>query len=158
MNYIKQTLMLVLFLVTFSLSAETKLTTESVTQMINGIQKTVLAQDAEKFAAFFTDDAKINIEMPANMGGVMNLDKPKYINMLKLGWAAKDVEYTYEVKNIEIKISANGKNATVKDLTLETIKVGGKIIASSKSEETLKVIVSEGVPKIINLYGKVTFL
>ena len=157
MNYIKQTLMLVLFLVAFGVSAETKLTTESVTQMINDIQKTVLAQDAVKFAAFFTDDAKITIEMPANMGGVMNLDKPKYINILKLGWAVKDVEYTYEVKNIEIKISANGKNATIKDLTLETIKMGGKIIASSKSEETLKVIISDKTPKVKSLYGKVTF-
>jgi len=157
-NHIKQMLMLVLFIITFSVSAESKLTTESVTQMLNEIQKSVLAQDAEKFAAFFTDDAKINIEMPANMGGDMNLDKPKYINMLKLGWAVKDVEYTYEVKNIEIKISANGKSATVKDLTFETIKMGGKIIASSKSEETLNVIVSEGVPKVKNLHGKVTFL
>ena len=154
MNFIKPSIVLFLLLFSFGLTAETTLNTESVNKLLNNIQESVRKKDADKFATYFTDDAKITIEMPSNMGGTMNLNMTQYIKMLKEGWALP-AKYTYEVKDIRIKISQNKNSATVNDVTLEKIEMNGKIIASSESIETMTVVISNGTPKIKSLYGKV---
>jgi len=152
MNCVKHTLILVLLCVSFGSLAET-LTQSSVTDLVSKVQNSVSIRDAELFSSYFTDDAIITFDMPINMGGTIVLSKAQYREMLKQGWEVAD-KYTYEVKNIEITISKGSQSATITDLTIETVEMGGQVI-SSKSHETIKVVISEGTPLINSLYGKI---
>jgi len=153
MNHIKNTIFLVLLFVTFSISADTLLSKSSVNELMDNIQEAVHAQDVEALSSFFTEDASIIVEMPKNMGGTLKLKTDQYKEMLRQSWAMS-AKYTYDVKNIEIKISQDKKSATVTDLTIETVEMMGQTI-KSKSYETMNVIISGGTPKINNLYGKI---
>jgi len=153
-KYVRQSIAVILLFFSLGVIAETKLSVDSINKMLNNIKKSVQQKDADKFATYFTTGAKVRFEMPFSMGGNMNVNISQYVRMLKQGWALP-VKYSYEVRDIQIKISQDKKSATVTDLTIESAEMDGKIIATTKTRETVEVIISNGVPKIRSLYGVV---
>lgn len=152
MTNIKAAFILLLFLFSCNLYSST-LSESSVSDLISSVQESVQEKNIAQLVSFFTEDAKITIEMPRNMGGTITLSKTQYKDMLKQGWAMPG-KYTYEVQNITITISPDSKTAVVTDVTIETIEVGGQVIRST-SQETLNIVVEKGRPMIKRLYGKV---
>lgn len=152
MKHIKSIFLLILLFVPFSLSAETLLNKSSVSELIENVHNAASVRDADKLASYFTDDISITIEMPTNMGGTQKLNKEQYKKNVKDS-VAMYKKYTYDVKGIDIKISPDNKSAIVTDLVLETVEVNGRTI-STKSHEIINIVISDGVPKINNVYGK----
>ena len=153
MRLIKSTILFFLLLVSHSLSAETLLNKSSVSKLIEDTHAAASVRDVDRMASYFTDDITITIEMPANMGGTHKLNKEQYTKNVKDSLTAYKA-YTYDVKDINIKISEDNKSATVTDLVFETISVDGRTI-STKSHEVINVIISNGVLKINSVYGKI---
>lgn len=151
---IKNVILVILLIISFNLSADTVLNHASVNQLIMNVQESTKKQDVNKLASYLAEDATITIVNLSNAGDTMNLTKTDYINMLKLNWALS-AKFSYEVKNINIIISENEKSATVSDFTIETVEMDGKIIASSQSQENIKIIISGGVPKIQSIHSNV---
>jgi len=152
MNHIKSTIFLIFLLVPFSLSAETFLSKSSVSKLMQNVNNSARSMDVEKVSSYFTEDVSIILEMPKNMGGTQKLNKEQYKKNLREGFAIA-TKYTYDIKDIEIKISKDNKSATVTDLVYETVEINGRTI-STKSHETINVIILDGVPKINSYYGK----
>lgn len=152
MKTIKSIFLLILLFISSAVLADT-LTLSSVGKFIDKVQSSARARDAELLTSYFTPDATITIEMPRNMGGTLKLNKTQYKEILKQGWAMPG-KYTYEVRDLEITLAKDQQSATVKDLTVETIEVGGQVV-SSKSRETINIIVSDGTPLINSIIGKV---
>ena len=156
MKFLKKSLLLVLFYFLVACSAETTLNTGSVNQMLDDMLESVQKKDADKLVSYFTADAVIILDVPPKMGGKREINKSQYAQMLKEGWATP-AKFTYEVKDIKIKISKDKKKATVSDITLETVEMNGKIVAKAKTQETMEIVLSDGKPEIKSLYGKILF-
>lgn len=154
MNYLKNILLSISMLVSFSVIADSGMTEDDVQKMLNQMEKAVLSHDADKLISHLTDDAIIILELPANMGGKVNLDVDSYKEMLKQSWAMP-AKFTYEVKNIEINVDPSGDRATASDVTLETIEMNGQIIASSRTIEKIDIVQKDGKPLITRIHGKV---
>ena len=149
----------VLFLPFFpsNLFADTALTEEIVRKTIDAMQAASEKQDADKVISYFSQSAKVVIDMPSNMGGKMSLSTSQYKAMLELGWAlAAEGKYTVEVRDINISVQADGQSATVTDIVIETMEVGGQKI-SSKTYETITFKSEQGKPIVTNVYGKVEY-
>jgi ketosteroid isomerase-like protein len=153
MKLIKSTILLLLFLVSYNLSAETLLNKASVSKLIENVQAAAGVRDVDEMTSYFTDDITITIEMPANMGGTQKVNKEQYKKNVKDSITAYK-NYTYDVKDIDIKISEDNKSATVTDLVFETIEVDGRTI-SMKSHEIITIVISNGVLKVNSVYGQV---
>jgi ketosteroid isomerase-like protein len=153
MKLIKSTILLLLFLVSYNLSAETLLNKASVSKLIENVQAAAGVRDVDEMTSYFTDDITITIEMPANMGGTQKVNKEQYKKNVKDSITAYK-NYTFVVKDIDIKISEDNKSATVTDLVFETIEVDGRTI-SMKSHEIITIVISNGVLKVNSVYGQV---
>jgi hypothetical protein len=148
-------LVLLLSLTTSNLLlAETTLTEASVNKMLNDIQTTVIDKNLTGFASYFTKDSTITIVMPENMGGTSTIGKQEYLRMLEQGWALP-AEYTYEIRDIKINVAPDGQSAIATDVTLETVAMDGKVVASTRSYETINIVLHDGGPKIKALRGEV---
>ncbi len=154
MKYVKYALAIIFVLVSYGINADARITEGDVLKMINEMEQAVISQDADKLMSNFSKDAKITLDMPTNMGGKMELDVNKFKLMLKESWAMP-AKFTYEVKDVQISVDPDGLHATASDITIETIEMNGKIVASSRSKERIEIISKEGKPIITSLYGKV---
>jgi len=143
-----------LILFSFGAIADTGLTEGNVRKILGLVEQAVISHDAEKLMSHFSDDAKIVLELPENMGGKVEFDVDSYKSMLKQSWAMP-AKFTYEVRDIKINIDPKGDRATVSDVTLETIEMNGQIIASSKAVENIEIINKNGKPLITSIFGKV---
>jgi len=153
MNSIKSIILFSLLFVSFNLSAETLLNKSSVSELVANVHKYAGIKDVDKVTSYLTDDASIVLEMPQNMGGTHNLNKDQYKKNLKEGFAAT-TNYTYDVKDIDVKISQDKRSATVTNTILETYEINGRII-SSTAHEIFTIIISDRTLKINRVYGKI---
>ena len=154
MKLIKYSLIVILSLFSLNLFAETSLTEQSVSKMLKVMEEAVKAQDAENLISHFSKEAKITFEMPANMGGKMEMDVTGYKSILLQAWALP-AKYTYDSQDLVITVASDGKSAIATDVTIETLEVNGKVIMSSKTREDVTVKLFNGIPKITDLYAKV---
>jgi len=146
MSHIKSIFLLILLFIPFSLSAETLITKSSVNELIQKVTHSARSMDAEKLASYLTDDISMTLEIPVNMGGTQILNKEQYIKHLRDGFAVA-TKYTYDVKDIEIKISKDSNSATVTNSVYETIEINGANI-STKSRGLIAIVISDGTLKI----------
>jgi ketosteroid isomerase-like protein len=136
------------------LADEAALTEASVNQMLNEVQAAVDEKSVSALAPYFTDDATITAVLPASMGGTSTVTKQQYLESLKQGWGLP-AEYTYEIQNIEIEIAPDGQTAVATDVALETVAMNGKVVASSRTQETINIVLDNGSPRIKALRGEV---
>jgi ketosteroid isomerase-like protein len=136
------------------LLAETTLTEASVNQMLNDLQAAVNEKNVTTFATYFTDDSTITFVLPENMGGTSTVSKQQYIESLKQGWAMP-TESTYEVKEIEIDVAPDGQSALATDVVLETVAINGKTVASTRTQETINIVLDNGAPRIKAIRGEI---
>lgn len=139
--------------VSYGVIAEAIISESDVRKMLSEMEQAVISQDADRLLSNFSTDAKITLDMSANMGGKMEVNVKNYKSMLKQAWAMP-AKFTYEVKDIQINVEPDGLHATASDVIIETIEVNGKVIASSRTRERIKIISKEGKPIISSLYGK----
>lgn len=143
--------------VSYSASAATQTTQISeaeVKALLARMQTAAKANNATQLMSFFTPDAKIVAELPADMGGTMTFDTQAYKSMLQKGWSVlKDKQYTYEIKNVQIKVYPDKDRAFVTDETHESFKAGQKTITAVTQQQIL-VVRHQGQLKVKVLKGK----
>ena len=155
MKFAKKMFFSVLLFISFSASADVLLNRTIINKMLDNVQKSVISQNIDEFSIYFTDDSTFTLEMPKHMGGKSTINKLEYIQMLKQGWSMPNLKFDYEVKNIEIDISKDEKSAVVSSVTIEKMKMNGKLIMSSTSHEINNVIISDDKVKIKMVYAKI---
>ena len=148
-------LLTLLMFVASQVFAETKLTEKSVYEFAESLQKTVNKQDVDGFMSHFSADAKIQMNMPENLGGTINTTLKDYKAMLVLSWGMP-AEFTYEIKDTSTSIGQDGKSATLKETVLETMAMDGEMMTSTSSVQTSKIVLVSGKPKIISLEMDIT--
>ena len=78
----------------------------------------------------------------------MDIDIDEYGKMLELAWKMP-ADYTYEVSDISIVMSADGTQATVTDRVNETISMQGQLMMSTETLETLDIEIINGIAKTL---------
>jgi len=149
LQYFSAILAMVFFVPSF---ADTVLTHESVSNLLDSVTAAVKKKDAGEMATYFTPDANIVLDMPPAMGGRIQATVPEYAAMLREAWSAP-MKTTYDVYDVNISIAPDGSSATVTDVTVETIEMGGQRL-ETKSDERAEVVFYNGAPRISDLYAK----
>ncbi len=129
------------------------MTETDIRNMLKLMEHSVISRDVEGLMSHLSEDAEIMLEMPESMGGKMELDVNSYKSMLAQSWALP-AKFTYEVRNINIRMGPEGKTASASDTTLESVEINGMVI-SSKSEEQLTIVSDNGKPLITGIVAKV---
>ena len=149
----KNTHLLTLIAVLFLQGCASKSDSEmAVENMLDGLQWAVEAQNLEGVLTHFTDQAEVVFDYPPILGGSMDIDIDEYGKMLELAWKMP-ADYTYEVSDISIVMSADGTQATVTDRVNETISMQGQLMMSTETLETLDIEIINGIAKITRLHG-----
>lgn len=136
-------------------ASSAQITEAEVNVLLNHMKSAVEKRDAKALVAYFTPDAKIEIALPFIMGGKQSFTRASYENMLAEGWTAlEDSDYTYAVKNINIKLYPHKDQALVSDETHESFLLAGKRVLSVAKENML-IVRHQGQLKVKILKGKV---
>jgi len=141
------------FCLPLQVSAKPELTERKITEMLKTLVQAVKKHDEKKIISFFTPKAKFAFEMSPLMGGKQEFNLKEYEKMLKLGWETIST-YSYEVKDIKIKLASDKQSAIVTDTTLEVAEIGKQKLIS-KAREEFSVILYQGKPRIEWLRAKV---
>lgn len=155
--------LLSLLLLAFSAgaSADSGMTRADLKQTIDQMIEAVDRQDVDAFSAYFISDAKITIELPAELGGqTYQQGLADYMNNLRTTWdelKQSNGKYSHELRDIKITIDADGKHATVTDTTLETIEIDGQKM-TTESDTITRFTWFKGVPKVSEMHGKVRLI
>lgn len=134
--------------------ASTGITEAEVKVLLARMQAAAKAHNADKLLSYFTPDAKIVAQMPEEMGGRMTLDPQLYKNLLQKGWSVlKGKQYTYDVKNIQIKVFPGKDKAMVSDETHESFRLNNETITSVTHQQML-IVRHQGQLKVKVLKGQ----
>lgn len=151
MKVLKNCLILLCFL-PFTSLAEELITEKLIENLISNIEEAAKRQDVEQLITYFVKDAKVTFEFSGSQGGKMELGLLGYKEHLKQGWSMP-MKFSYQVDDIAISISENGKSAEVTDLVTETITMDGEIIMTTRTYEKIEIINVRGLPMITRVYG-----
>ncbi|WP_162844088.1 hypothetical protein [Sinobacterium caligoides] len=124
--------------------------------MLDAIKSAGRDRDSVKLTSFFTSDAVIVIDLPANMGGRMEMGVTQYREQLSQTWSLP-AEFTFDVEDESYTISKDGKSAEASSTMIEEVMMGGRVIISSRSKEEMRIVAVDGKPAISNVYAKITF-
>lgn len=152
---------LLLFTFATAASADSGITRAHLKQTIDQMIAAVDKQDVDAFSAYFVSNAKITIELPAELGGeTYQPTLAGYLADLRSTWdelKQGNGKYTHEMRDIKITIDADGKHATVTDTTLETIELDGQKM-TTESDTITHFVWFKGTPMVSEMYGKVRLL
>lgn len=154
MNTLKALLVLTLICLPWPAQAINRLSENDLKLMITHMQQAIKRKDANSLLSYFTGDALITLDMPAQFGGKQVMKLPQYKATLIQAWKQFPTS-SIEIRDIKIKLAADGKSATITDLTIEKIPLNGKTI-TGKTQEKLAVVLLKGQARIKSLYGKTT--
>lgn len=145
-------LMLALLLLAAPLAnAADALTEQNIRAMYGELIAAAAAKDIEGVLSHMSEDVRISIETPSEMGGNMEMDRRQYRDLLTQGWDGVE-DYRLEADIHSIEIAADGQTAKVVDLTTESMHIQGMPVKASTLETaTLQLI--DGKPRFSRIDG-----
>ncbi len=135
-------LSLIFFFLMVPSQAEQRLTKAEVTKILNSVTAAAQARDIEGVMQHFATDAVIILQTE---GRSYPMTTEQYRAQTVQGWKQMP-KSTLEIKNIQIKLSPDGKKATATDVSVETADLDGRKI-KAETHETAEIELVDGVPK-----------
>ena len=124
-----------LFVIIFNgCSSDKKIAEPEVTELLNKIEAAAKNKDADSIVANMSEKVQVKAVVTA-AGQTQNLsfNRDQYRDFAKKTFAVGS-NYEYHRQNTQVKISADGKSATVTDETTESVTVNGQVYRSEGTE------------------------
>lgn len=131
-------------------NAADRLTEDGIRALYDQLTAAAQARDVEGVARHMSEDARVRIKA-ADAGGDLDLDLPKYRELMQQGWNNLD-GYQVNVTITQIDIAADGQSATVQDVTEERYQAQGQS-AQSRTLGTATLRLVDGEPKVSRIDG-----
>lgn len=128
------------------------LTEQRVKDLLGAVRVSVDRRDVDGIINNFTKDAWLAFDMPAEMGGRRAMTVSEYRQILTQTFALTQ-SYEYEVTDLTIIVSKDGRRALVTDTITERLAVPGHII-QTRTEETIEVVSTPQGARISRLFGQ----
>lgn len=136
---------------------EPKILEYELDMLVSSMRDAVDQKDIDKLRSQFTDDATIEMVMPAELGGNKRYAIGSYLKDVAAGWNM-GIDQTYRVENLQMQIADDGQSAVISDTVYEDALVKGQVIMSSKTEEKIEVVRVGKEIKIKKIYGDMRIL
>lgn len=136
---------------------EPKIQEYELDRLVSSMRSAVEQQDIEMLRGQFASDAVIEINMPAELGGKVRYSVETYLKDVATGWKM-GINPTYRVEDLTFRIAEDGQSAVITDVVYEEASHNGKVVMSTKTQETIDVIRIEDEIKVKKVYGDLSVL
>jgi hypothetical protein len=104
--------------------------------LIESFHSAIEEQDMDTIGEFFAKNAKIEMIMPASLGGQkVKLNVSNLLQMLEKTWRIASA-YTYQLEDFVTTVSADKETAYVTNTVTETIEVRERTLTTKTQEQT----------------------
>ncbi|TQV88389.1 DUF4124 domain-containing protein [Aliikangiella coralliicola] len=124
-----------------------------VERLLRNLEAASKARNANRLISYFTPDADITLDLPANLGGKQKMSVSKYKETLVLGWSVPG-NISAKMEDVVITLSEDKKSAYVTATVVESLEMDSNVIMSTRATEQLTVVIKNGVSLIDKMYVK----